>query len=61
VAAPWLVGHRGRCRRPVPRPRRQRGRQANKKISKAIDKGDYDAVVKAVNEGDEKIIDAAES
>ena len=25
--------------------------KANKKISKAIDKGDYDAVVKAVNEG----------
>ena len=35
--------------------------KANKKINKAIDKGDYDAVVKAVNEGDEKIIDAAES
>jgi uncharacterized membrane protein len=35
--------------------------KANKKISKAVDKGDYDAVVKAVNEGDEKIIDAAES
>jgi uncharacterized membrane protein len=35
--------------------------KATKKVSKAIDKGDYDAVVKAVNEGDEKIIDAAES
>jgi uncharacterized membrane protein len=35
--------------------------KANKKVSKAVDKGDYDAVVKAVNEGDEKIIDAAES
>ena len=35
--------------------------QATKKISKAIDKGDYDAVVKAVNEGDEKIIDAIDS
>jgi uncharacterized membrane protein len=35
--------------------------KADKKVSKAVDKGDYDAVVKAVNEGDEKIIDAAES
>lgn len=35
--------------------------KASKKISKAIDKGDYDAVVKAVNEGDEKIFKAAES
>ena len=35
--------------------------KANKKVSKAIDKGDYDAVVKAVNEGDEKILDAATS
>ena len=30
-------------------------------MTKAIDKGDYDAVVKAVNEGDEKIIEAVES
>jgi uncharacterized membrane protein len=35
--------------------------KAVKKVNKAIDKGDYDAVVKAVNEGDEKIIDAVES
>ena len=35
--------------------------KAVKKVSKAIDKGDYDAVVKAVNEGDEKIIKAAAS
>ena len=35
--------------------------KAARKVSKAIDKDDYDAVVKAVNEGDEKIIDAAES
>jgi uncharacterized membrane protein len=35
--------------------------KATKKVSKAIEKGDYDAVVKAVNEGDEKIIDAATS
>jgi hypothetical protein len=35
--------------------------QATKKVNKAIDSGDYDAVVKAVNEGDEKIIDAIES
>lgn len=35
--------------------------KAVKKTNKAIDKGDYDAVVKAVNEGDEKIIDAVES
>ena len=35
--------------------------KATKKITKAIDKGDYDAVVKAVNEGDEKIIEAAAS
>src|SRR6478609_9665484 len=33
--------------------------KASKKVNKAIDKGDYDAVVKAVNEGDEKIIEAA--
>ena len=35
--------------------------KATKKVSKAIDKGDYDAVVKAVNEGDEKIIETATS
>jgi uncharacterized membrane protein len=35
--------------------------KAVKKVNKAVDKGDYDAVVKAVNEGDEKIIEAAES
>ena len=35
--------------------------KSTKKVSKAIDKGDYDAVVKAVNEGDEKVIKAAES
>lgn len=35
--------------------------KAAKKVSKAIDEDDYDAVVKAVNEGDEKIIDAAQS
>ena len=35
--------------------------KASKKVSKAVDKDDYDAVVKAVNEGDEKIIEAAES
>jgi uncharacterized membrane protein len=35
--------------------------KATKKVTKAIDKGDYDAVVKAVNEGDEKIIEAAAS
>ena len=35
--------------------------KATKKVGKAIDKGDYDAVVKAVNEGNEKIIRAAES
>ena len=35
--------------------------QAAKKVSKAVDKADYDAVVKAVNEGDEKIIEAVES
>ena len=28
-------------------------------MTKAIDKGDFDAVVKAVNEGAEKIIEAA--
>jgi uncharacterized membrane protein len=32
--------------------------KADKKVSQAIDKGDYDAVVKAVNEGDEKIVEA---
>lgn len=35
--------------------------QATQKISKAIDEGDYDAVVKAVNEGDQKIVDAITS
>lgn len=35
--------------------------KSTKKVSKAVDKGDYDAVVKAVNEGDEKVIEAAES
>lgn len=35
--------------------------RATKKVDKAIDKGDYDAVVKAVNEGDEKIIEAIQS
>ena len=35
--------------------------KATKKIGKAIDSGDYDAVVKAVNEGDEKIVEALES
>jgi uncharacterized membrane protein len=35
--------------------------QATKKVNTAIDKGDYDAIVKAVNEGDEKIINAIES
>ncbi len=35
--------------------------KSTKKVSKAIDSGDYDAVVKAVNEGDEKIIEAASS
>ncbi len=33
--------------------------KAGKKVTKAIDKGDYDAVVKAVNEGNDKIIEAA--
>ena len=35
--------------------------QATKKISKAIAKGDYDADVRAVNEGDVKIVDAINS
>ena len=35
--------------------------KATKKVSKAVESGDYDAVVKAVNEGDEKIIEAASS
>lgn len=35
--------------------------KAVKKTNKAIDKGDYDAVVKAVNEGDEKVIEAIDS
>lgn len=35
--------------------------KATKKVTKAIDSGDYDAVVKAVNEGDDKIIEAAAS
>jgi uncharacterized membrane protein len=32
--------------------------RATKRINKAIEKGDYDAVVRAVNKGDEKIIEA---
>ncbi|MBP3042989.1 DUF1269 domain-containing protein [Arthrobacter jiangjiafuii] len=35
--------------------------KATKRISKAIDKSDYDAVVKAINEGDEKIVEAVAS
>jgi uncharacterized membrane protein len=35
--------------------------KAAKKVSKAVDEGDYEAVVKAVNEGDEKIIEAEAS
>ncbi|WP_341392879.1 DUF1269 domain-containing protein [Arthrobacter sp. G119Y2] len=35
--------------------------KAAKKVDKAIDKGDYDAVVKAINEGDEKIVEAVAS
>jgi len=35
--------------------------KAVKKTNKAIDKGDYDAVVKAMNEGGEKIVEAVES
>ena len=34
---------------------------AQKKVSKAIDKGDYDAVVKALNEGGEQIVEAVDS
>jgi len=35
--------------------------KATKKVTKAIDSGDYDAVIKAVNEGDDKVIEAAAS
>jgi uncharacterized membrane protein len=35
--------------------------KANKKIDKAIDKGDYDAIVEAINDGGDKIVDAIES
>ncbi|QEW03235.1 DUF1269 domain-containing protein [Microbacterium lushaniae] len=35
--------------------------KASKHIARAIDKGDYDAVVKAVNKGDEKIVEALNS
>jgi uncharacterized membrane protein len=35
--------------------------KAVKKTNKAIDKGDYDAVVKAMNEGGQKIVEAVES
>jgi uncharacterized membrane protein len=35
--------------------------KATRKVSKAVESGDYDAVVKAVNEGDQKIIEAASS
>lgn len=32
--------------------------RANKNIAKAIDKGDYDAIIKAVNKGEDKIVEA---
>jgi len=32
-----------------------------KKVDKAIDKGDYDKVVKALDEGGQKVVDAVES
>ena len=35
--------------------------KAVKKTNKAIDKGDYDAVVKAINEGGERIVEAVDS
>lgn len=35
--------------------------KAVKKVDKAIDKGDYDAVVKALDEGGQKIVDAVDS
>ena len=35
--------------------------KATKKVTRAIDSGDYDAVIKAVNEGDDKVIEAAAS
>jgi uncharacterized membrane protein len=35
--------------------------KAQRKLKKAIDKGDYDAVVKALNEGGEKVVEAVES
>lgn len=34
---------------------------ATKKVNKAIDKGDYDQVVKAINDGGEKIVEAIDS
>jgi len=34
---------------------------ATKKVNKAIDKGDYDAIVNALNEGGEKIVAAVDS
>jgi uncharacterized membrane protein len=34
--------------------------QSTKKVNKAIDKGDYDAVVKALNEGGQQIVDAVD-
>jgi uncharacterized membrane protein len=34
---------------------------ATKKVNKAIDKGDYNDIVKAINEGGEKIVDAVDS
>ena len=34
---------------------------AEKKVNKAIDKGDYDEVVKALNEGGQQIVEAVDS
>jgi uncharacterized membrane protein len=34
--------------------------KASKKVNKAVDKGDYDAVVKAINEGGQQVVDAVD-
>jgi uncharacterized membrane protein len=34
--------------------------KASKKVNKAVDKGDYDAVVKALNEGGQQVVDAVD-
>ena len=61
MAAQRSVRNRRRCRRSLSDRVDRAVGKAVKKTNKAIDKGDYDAVVKAINEGGEKIVEAVDS